>query len=115
MKPDQPTAKERMQHAIKSIEMIQSFAKNYTLNHFLDDEKTISACLYQFAIISEATSHVDYDILEKYEYPWYKIRAFRNFILHEYHGIELRIVWETIQDVLPDLKLLLNKILVNEF
>lgn len=85
------------------------------MNHFLDDEKTISACLYQFAIISEATSHVDYDILEKYEYPWYKIRAFRNFILHEYHGIELRIVWETIQDVLPDLKLLLNKILVNEF
>ncbi|MBK9982558.1 MAG: DUF86 domain-containing protein [Saprospiraceae bacterium] len=115
MKPDIPTTKERLNHAISAIEKIQSFAKEYSLKKFIADEKTKSACLYQFAIISEATSHVDHDILEKYEYPWFKIRAFRNFILHEYHGIEMRIVWETIQDILPDLKTLLEKILVNEF
>ena len=115
MKPDTPTTKERIEHAIQAIVCILTFANHCALKEFIEDKKTNSACLYQFAIISEATSHVEFDILAKYDYPWYKIKAFRNFILHEYHGIEIRIIWETIQDVLPDLKILLQKIIKEEF
>jgi len=81
----------------------------------LPDEKTISACLYQFAIIGEATRHIDYEILEKHTYPWYKIKAFRNFILHEYHGIEMKVVWDAAINFLPDLKEVMERILREEF
>lgn len=56
-----------------------------------------------------------YTILSRYPYPWHKIRGFRNFILHEYHAIEYRIVWDAAKNDLTVLKKVLNEILENEF
>lgn len=75
----------------------------------------MDATLFQFAVIGEAIIHVDEDILDKYEFPWYKVRAFRNFILHEYHAIEDKVIWDTIQKDLPLLKQMIILILVSEF
>ncbi len=115
IKRDKQTKQEQVEHAIKAIENILHFLKEHDLQSFLRDERTISACLYQFSIIGEATYQVENDILEKYPYPWYKIKSFRNFILHHYHGIEMKLVWDTATNLLPELKLLLEKILMEEF
>lgn len=115
MRPDKPTSKERVEHVINAIQLIQSFSKNHTLQSFLKDEKTIYACLYQYTIIGEATANIDYTFLEKYDYPWHKVKSFRNFILHEYHTIEMRVIWDTTTEILPVLKELMQKILTNEF
>ncbi len=69
MKKDKPTSQERVEHILQAIELINNFTQPHSLETFLLDEKTISASLYQFAIIGEATRHIDYDILEKYTYP----------------------------------------------
>jgi len=34
---------------------------------------------------------------------WHKIRGLRNRIAHHYFGINYQIIWDTIQDYLPDL------------
>jgi uncharacterized protein with HEPN domain len=82
---------------------------------FLNDRVLINAALFQFAIIGEAIVQVDSDVLAKYEYPWHKVRGFRNFILHEYHAIEFRIVWEAIQKDLPELKKVIHAISQTNF
>ena len=115
MKPDTPTTKDRVHHVLRAIDLIQSFASDHTQESFINDEKSFSASLYQFAIIAEASSHVESSILEKYTYPWYKVKSFRNFILHSYHGIERRVIWNTILDVLPGLKNVFEEILKKEF
>ncbi|MBK9732413.1 MAG: DUF86 domain-containing protein [Chitinophagaceae bacterium] len=69
----------------------------------------------QFSIIGEAIIYVDDEILNKYKYPWHKVRGFRNFILHEYHAIEFGIVWEAIRKDLPELKTVVAEILKKEF
>lgn len=81
----------------------------------MNDMKTISACLYQFSIIGEATFHIETEVLKKYTYPWHKVKAFRNFILHEYFGIEMNLIWYTSKSVLPDLKKLMQEILENDY
>jgi uncharacterized protein with HEPN domain len=43
------------------------------------------------------------------------VRAFRNLISHEYFNIELAAVWEIIEKDLPELKIIINTILNNEF
>jgi len=43
------------------------------------------------------------------------VRGFRNFILHEYHAIEYRIIWDAAKNDLAELKKVLKKILENEF
>lgn len=44
---------------------------------------------------------------------WNKLRGFRNIIVHEYFGISTRIIWASVQQRLPQLKQIVNKILEN--
>jgi uncharacterized protein with HEPN domain len=115
MKPDKPTSREKVEHVLESIENIQSFIEPHTLESFLQDKKGINACLYQFTIIGEATFQLEASILEKYPYPWYKVKSFRNFILHEYHAIVMRTIWVAATEFLPELKEVMERILLEEF
>ena len=60
MKKDKPTSRERVEHVLQSIELINNFIHPHTIETFLLDTKTLSACLYQYTIIGEATFHIDY-------------------------------------------------------
>ena len=109
------TGKERIAHILRAISEIETFTKGSSKDLFLNDRVLVNATLFQFAIIGEAIIHIDTDLLEQYAYPWHKVRGFRNFILHEYHAIDFRIVWETIQSELPELKKMLELIWTKEF
>ncbi len=66
-------------------------------------------------MIGEAISHVENDKLGKYDYPWYKVRSFRNLIAHEYFNIKRTAVWQIIQADLSELKEIIQRMLKNEF
>ena len=74
-----------------------------------------NAVMMQFIIIGEAIIHVENEKLEKYNYPWYKVRSFRNMIAHEYFNIKLPAVWKIIENDLPKLKEVVERILEKEF
>lgn len=114
MKKNRISSFNRVRHALEAISLIEQFTHNYTLEKFLGDEKTISACLYQYSVIGEAVAGIEADILEKHDYPWYKVKSFRNFILHEYHAIEMKVIWDTNNEELPGLKEVLIKVLTHE-
>jgi uncharacterized protein with HEPN domain len=73
------------------------------------------AVMMQFIIIGEAIMHVENEKLEKYVYPWYKVKAFRNIIAHEYFNIKLPAVWQIIENDLQQLKTVIQAMLKNEF
>ena len=108
------TSKKRLEHIIKAISDIEGFTNEYSKESFINDVVLINAVLFQFTIIGEAINHVDNTLLDKYPYSWYKARAFRNFIVHEYHAIEFGIVWEAVKKDLPELKKIIQSILVKE-
>jgi uncharacterized protein with HEPN domain len=115
MKDTRITSKQRLEHIVESISVIEGFIKEHSKESFLNNSILVNAVLFQFAIIGEAIIHVDYEVLDKYSYPWYKVRAFRNFIIHEYHAIEFRIIWESAKKDLPELKEMVLTILNTEF
>ncbi len=46
------------------------------------------------------------------EMPWRQMRAIRNVVAHEYFGVSLPIIWETVTRRLPELKPALQALLV---
>ena len=38
-----------------------------------------SAVLFQFSDIGESITQIDVDLLNKFEYPWHKVRSFRSY------------------------------------
>ena len=106
---------ERLIHIQKAINDIGTFTFKVSKNDFSNDNFLSSAVLFQFSVIGEAVIHIETLILDKYEYPWYKVRSFRNLISHEYFNIKLSAVWDIIINDLPELKQIIDKILDNEF
>lgn len=111
MKPDKKSSQERIQHILEAILDIQEFTSGITFEEFENDLKAYYACLYQFAVIGEAVVHLDSRTIESFDYPWYKVRSFRNFIMHEYHAIDKKVVWDTIEEELPEFRKLVERIL----
>ena len=105
----------RLQHIAKAIDDINKYVANDTVDSFSDNDVTHDAVLFQFSVIGEAINFVEPEILEKYNYPWYKVRSFRNLISHEYFNIKMDAVWQIIQISLPELQLIIQLILKNEF
>ncbi|MDR1332131.1 MAG: DUF86 domain-containing protein [Tannerella sp.] len=106
--------RERLEHIRDAVMRIKSYTASLTESDFLTDNMLQDAVLYQFSIIGEAIAHVSDDLLCKYDYPWYAVRSFRNYITHQYFGINLAKVWATVAINLPELETVLNRIIDSE-
>lgn len=115
MKDKRQDSLERLTHIQKAVNEIESFTLNVSKTDFQNDNILSSAVLFQFSVIGEAVIHIDASLLNKYEYPWHKVRAFRNLISHEYFNIKLEAVWEIIVNELPQLKQVIEEMVNNEF
>ena len=105
---------ERLRHISKAVDQIIKFCDHKTEANFRSDEMLSSSVLYQFLIIGEAIQFVDHEILNKYPYPWHLPRSFRNYFAHEYFSINLSQVYKTVTDLLPDFKILIDRMIEME-
>ncbi len=56
-------------------------------------------------IIGEACNRISRGFKDRHsEIKWKEINGFRNISIHEYFGVDYRIVWEIAQNDLPALK-----------
>lgn len=89
----------------ESICDIRLFVQTMTYREFTEDRKTINAVIRSLEIIGEATKKIPPNIRDKYPLvPWKEIAGMRDKLIHEYFGVDLSIIWETIQHDLDDLK-----------
>ena len=87
-------------YAIQAIH----FKENMDLNEFSNDAKTISACVFNLSQIGELVSRLDNVFIENHKnIPWRKIKGMRNKIIHDYEGVLITIVWDVLEDFLPEL------------
>lgn len=103
-----------LQDIIDSITKIQSYVSGHTFESFLDDSKTIDAVIRNFEVIGEAANRLPDEFKDKNEQiNWFRIRGFRNRIVHDYMGIDYQIVWIIIVEYLEQLKRDIQTIIAN--
>lgn len=63
------------------------------------------ACVKQLEIIGEAANHLTERFKRVYsEIEWCEIVGLRNILIHEYFGVDTKIVWDIIQNDIVTLK-----------
>ena len=81
-----------------SISKILEYTAGMTFESYEADSRTKDAVERNFEIIGEAASRIPDDFKKLHPtIEWRIIKDFRNFIIHEYFGINNQIVWDTIQ------------------
>jgi len=88
-----------------SINDIRSFILNMNYEDFKADRKTVNAVIRSLEIIGEAAKKIPADVRAQFpQIPWNEIAGMRDKLIHEYFGVDLEIVWETIQCDLTELE-----------
>lgn len=88
-----------------AIEKIESYTSHITFDQFKDDAKTIDAVVRNIEIIGEASRYMTEEERKKYpSVPWTLMIAARNKAIHEYFGIDVVILWQTVKEDIPLLK-----------
>jgi len=99
---------------LDAIAMIESYVEQHDLESFRQDSRTIDAVVYRFVVIGEAAAAIPLDVRQEHDdLPWDRIRGMRNVIVHEYSGVRVDTVWQTIREDLPPIVGLLEAMLVS--
>jgi uncharacterized protein with HEPN domain len=100
---------------IDAAEKIKEYTSNLSFENFISDSKTVDAVIRNFEIIGEAARRLPDEFkVSTSQIDWSRIIGFRNRIVHDYIGIDYKIVWRIVQnnidDLINDLNELLKKI-----
>ncbi|HSW47852.1 MAG TPA: DUF86 domain-containing protein [Candidatus Saccharimonadales bacterium] len=100
---------------LESIGNIEEDTEGLLVDEFIQTRIVQQAVVRNIEIIGEASQQLPKSFKDRYpDIPWRKIVAMRNKIIHEYFGLKLNVVWETIRDDLPGLKEQLEALVKNE-
>jgi len=104
--------KDYIQDILSSLEEVEDFTEGLNFEDFLRDRKTINAVIRSLEIIGEAAKKIPEDLRNGHpEMPWKRMTGMRDKLIHEYHGVDLEIVWAVIKEELPPLKPMIEKVL----
>ena len=102
----------RLRHILDAINFINTFSVGKSKGDLYKDYMYRFSVERQLEIIGEAANNLSPELLKKYNnVPWPQIISFRNFIVHEYFGLDLELIWGVIVNNIPSLKLQIEKIL----
>ena len=97
---------------LDAMEEAESFIKEMTFEEFARDKKTIYAVIRALEIIGEAVKHIPDNIRRTYpEIPWRDIGGMRDVLIHDYFGVDLQTVWETVKIEIPRTKPSIQRVL----
>ncbi len=90
---------------LTALESLEQFIGHMSFEEFKKDDKTSSAVIRKFEIIGEATKKLPDSIRNRHpDIPWKEMAAMRDRLIHLYMEVDLKIVWDTIKNRLPELK-----------
>jgi uncharacterized protein with HEPN domain len=97
---------------LESIKKIKKYTNEMTYDLFIQDDKTIDACVRNFEIIGEVSSKIDEDFkIEHSEIEWKRMKGLRNRMIHDYSGIDYQVVWDIITEYLDELEYQVEQLL----
>ena len=107
-----------LKHILDEITKIEEFTKDVTKKEFFGNVEKQYAVVRALEVIGEAAKNLSRELKRKHpKVPWRNIAGMRDKLIHQYFGVDLELVWETIEKDIPILKKRILEILevANEF
>ena len=104
-----------IEHIQTSVNKILEYTKNMSKEQFLQKDIVQDAVIRNFEIIGEATKQLSKDFRKKHNaIPWKDIAGMRDILIHDYIGVDIWAVWETVKKYVPKLNSDIKSILKNK-
>jgi uncharacterized protein with HEPN domain len=88
----------------RSCEKVLRYTQGMDLVQFVGDEKKFDAVLRNLSIIGEAVKQIPQSYTDQHpDVEWRKIARFRDLVVHHYFAVDEQIVWDIVQNKIPEL------------
>lgn len=85
--------KVRLQHILAAILEIEKYLHDIEFSGFMENSMMRFACIKQLEIIGEASNHISDELKSKFtKIEWSQIIGMRNIFVHEYFGVDSKLV-----------------------
>lgn len=97
---------------LDNVEKAQRFIEGVTQEDFEANDEKVYAVVHALQTIGEAARHVPNSLRQRYAaVDWDDVVGMRDIVIHEYFGVDLDIIWRTVQKDLVPLETLVKKML----
>lgn len=101
-----------LQDIAGSCEKILRFTAGLSRSQLIGDERSYDAVVRNLEIIGEAAKHISADLRKQIPaIDWRKAAGLRDMLAHAYFGIDNDILWDVVQDKIPELAEAVNAFL----
>jgi uncharacterized protein with HEPN domain len=95
---------ELVRHILTETAFIIEHTDKKTKDQVIDDDVLCRAVVRSIEIIGEASKKISDEFKVQHHYiEWKKITGARDKLIHDYFGIDYDIVWDIIENKVPDL------------
>ena len=112
--PVQPRRKRwrwRVEEMLACLRRVEKYTANLSFASFQESELVQDAVLLNLLRIGESVAYLPEEVRALHpEVPWEQLRQVRHLIAHDYFGLDLNLLWFTLQHELPPLAPLLAHI-----
>ena len=101
---------------VAESDIVLTRTEHCDFTEFLTDPILSRGILHSLMIIGEAANRIPIDVRLRYpDVPWQDLAGLRHRIVHDYPGVDLRLVWTLITTRLPRLRQQVNQILEADY
>ena len=102
----------RVRDILVGVKAALEYTDGMTFEEFAEDRRTRDAVIRNLMTMGESVRWIPGPIREASpEVPWTTMRGVRNVVVHEYFGVDDRILWDTVALDLPPLVTKLEAVL----
>lgn len=92
-------------HIQDAIESIEEYLQGVGYNDFVSNKMMVDAVIRELEIIVEASNNLSDSFRDRHsDMFWRRMKDMRNFLIHEYFGVNKKVLWDTCKEDLPKLK-----------
>lgn len=87
----------------QSLSYIISKTQDWTIERFYEEEDVQYAVLFHLIQVSENAKKLSEEFRQRKDIQWVEIIGLRNKIVHDYDGVDLDLVFDIVEDDVPEL------------
>jgi len=104
-----------LKHILDECEFLREKSEGLNFNEFDSNLVLKKAFVRSLEIIGEAVKNIPVRFRNKYPLIlWKEIAGMRDRLIHEYFGVNYKIVWKTVKEEVPELENNIKEILKKE-